>query len=162
MLLLVISAMALGMAFARRQPLPLLTFRFTRRRAIGAAALLAAMLIIPLFFRTWMIEQNAYFLGFVTNPITFEGHTVELCFSEVINADPLTIEEFDTPFVIQASPTYEPGEWVSVRGIYQDNAIWPTTLIRHQGFSDVTLSLVAAVVFILLVFDRRYLKVFRH
>jgi hypothetical protein len=124
--------------------------------------LLATMLIIPLFFRTWMIEQNAYFLGFVTNPTAFEGHTVELCFSEVINTDPLTIEEFDAPFVVQAPLAYELGEWVSVRGIYQDSAIWPTTLIRHQGFSDVTLSLVAVVVFVVLVFDRQYLKVFRH
>jgi len=160
-LLLVISAMALGLAFAQRQRLPLLTFRFTRRRVIEAATLLAAMLIIPLFFRTWMIEQNAYFLGVVTNPAAFEGQTVELCFSEVVKTDPLTIEEFDTPFVMQTSSSYELGEWVSVRGIYQDNAIWPATLIRHQGFSDVTLSLVAAVVFVVLLFDRRYLKVFR-
>lgn len=161
-LLLVVSAMALGIAFARRQRPPLLTFRFTRRRVIGAAGLLAAMVLIPLFFRTWMIEQNAYFLGFVTNPVAFEGQSVELCFSEVVNTNPLTIEEFDTSFVVQAPPTYELGEWVSVRGIYRDSAILPTTLIRHQGFSDVMLSLAAAVVFVLLVFDIRYLKVFRH
>ena len=161
-LLMVVSAIALGMILGRQQQLPLLTFRFTRRRVIGAVGLLAATLIIPLFFRTWMIEQNAYFLGFVTNPAAFEGQTVELCFSEVVNTNPLTIEEFDTSFVVQAPPTYDLGEWVSVRGIYQDNAIWPTTLIRHQGFSDVTLSLVAAIVFIVLVFDRRYLRVFRH
>jgi len=157
-LLLVVSAMTLGMIFGRRQPLSLLTFRFTRQRVIGAAALLAAMLIIPLFFRTWMVGQNAYFLGLVTNPTAFEGQTVELCFSEVVNTNPLTIEEFDTSFVMQTSSTYDLGEWVSVRGIYQNNAIWPTTLIRHQGFSDVALSLVAAVVFIVLVFDRRHIK----
>jgi hypothetical protein len=109
-----------------------------------------------------MIEQNAYFLGFVTNPAAFEGQNVELCFSEVINVDPLAIEEFDTSFVVQARSTYELGEWVSVRGIYQNGTIRPTLLIRHQSFSDVTLSLVAAVAFILLVFDIRYLRVFRH
>jgi len=161
-LLLVMSAIALGVIFGRRYQLPLLTFRFTRQRVIGATGLLTVMLIIPLFSRSWMVEQNAYFLGFVTNPTAFEGQTVELCFSEVVNTHPLTIEEFDTSFVVQAPPAYDLGEWVSVRGIYQDNAIWPTTLIRHRGFSDVTLSLVAAVAFVLLVFDVRYLKVLRH
>ncbi len=156
-LLLVISAIAIGVIFGKRQQLSLLTFRFTRWRVIGTAGLLAAILIIPLFFRTWMIEQNAYFLGFVTNPAAFEGQSVELCFSEVINTDPLTIEEFDTSFVVQAPSTYELGEWVSIRGIYKDGAIWPETLIRHQGFSDVMLSLAAALVFILVVFDIRYL-----
>jgi len=157
-LLLIVSAIALGMIFGRRQPLSLLTFRFTRQRVIGATALVAVMLIIPLFFRTWMVGQNAYFLGFVTNPTAFEGQTVELCFSEVVNTNPLTIEEFDTSFVVQTSSTYDLGEWISVRGIYQNNAIWPTTLIRHQGFSDVTLSLVAAIAFVAVVLDRRYLK----
>ena len=101
-----------------------------------------------------MIERNAYYLGFITSPAAFEGQRVELCFSEVIATEPLTIEEFDTPFILQTPATFTPGEWVSVRGIYQDSAIWPTTLIRHQGFSDVTLSLIAGVAFGFLMFSK--------
>jgi thiosulfate reductase cytochrome b subunit len=159
-LLLVISAITLGVAIGRRQQLPLLTFRFTRWRILGAAGLLAAILVIPFIFQTWMVKQNAYFLGFVTNPAAFAGQSVELCFSKVVHANPLTIEEFDTSFVVRTSSMHKVGEWVSVRGIYEDSVIWPATLIRHQGFADVMLSLVAAVTFVILMFDSRYLKVF--
>jgi hypothetical protein len=160
-LLLVVSAIALGIGLGRRRQLPLLTFRFTRRRIIGAVVLLATTLSIPLFSQTWMVQQNAYFLGFVTNPAAFEGQKVELCFSEVVNTNPLTIEEFDKPFVVQSPPIFTRGEWISVRGIYRDNAIRPTMVVRHRGFSDVTLSLAAAFVFGWMVFDKRYLNVFR-
>ena len=158
--LLVISAIALGLALSQRQQWSLLMCRLTRRRVLGALALVVIALILPLFFRTWMIERNAYFLGFVTSPAAFEGQSVELCFSEIVATDPLTIEEFDTQFILQTPTTFTRGEWVSVRGIYQNESIRPTTLIHHQGFSDVTLSLIAAVVFVVLMFDVRYLKLF--
>jgi hypothetical protein len=145
--LLVVSAIAIGVALGQRQQWPALRLRLTRWRLLSAAALLVVALTLPLFFRTWMIERNAYYLGFVTNSAAFEGQRVELCFSEVIATEPLTIEEFDTPFILQAPVTFTIGEWVSVRGVYQDGAIWPTTLIRHQGFSDVILSLIAVVAF---------------
>lgn len=150
--LLVVSAIAIGMALGQRQRWPALRLWLTRRRLLGAAALLIVAFVLPLFFRAWMIERNAYYLGFVTNPVAFEGQSVELCFSEVIATEPLTIEEFDTPFILQAPATFTTGEWVSVRGIYQDGTIWPTTLIRHHGFSDVTLSLIAVVAFGFLMF----------
>jgi hypothetical protein len=152
--LLVVSAIAIGVALGQRQQWPALRLRLTRGRLLGATALLVVVLTLPLFFRAWMVERNAYYLSFVTNPAAFEGQQVELCFSEVIATEPLTIEEFDTPFILQAPATFTTGEWVSVRGIYQDGAIWPTTLIRHQGFSDVTLSLIAVVAFGLLMFSR--------
>ncbi len=160
-LLLVGSAIALGLALGQKQPQPLLTLRLTRWRIWGAIVLLVLALVIPLFFRSWMIERNAYFLSFVTNPAAFEGQNVELCFSEVVDTEPLTIEEFDTQFVVQTSAAVSVGDWVSVRGIYQNGVIRPGTLIRHQGFSDVTLSLVAATVFLLLLFDRQYIGVLR-
>jgi hypothetical protein len=153
--LLVVSAIAIGLALSRRQQWSALTWRLTRRRLLSATALLIVALTLPLFFREWMIERNAYYLGLVTNPAAFEGQSVELCFSEVIATEPLTIEEFDTPFVLQTPAAFTIGEWVSVRGIYQDGAIRPTTLIRHHGFSDVSLSLVAIVAFGFLMFDFR-------
>jgi hypothetical protein len=152
--LLVVSAIAIGMALCQRRQWSALRLRLTRGRLLGTAALLIVALTLPLFFRAWMIERNAYYLGFVTSPAAFEGQRVELCFSEVITTEPLTIEEFDTPFILQTPATFTPGEWVSVRGIYQDGAIWPTTLIRHQGFSDVTLSLIAGVAFGFLMFSK--------
>ncbi|MBN1219452.1 MAG: metal-dependent hydrolase [Anaerolineae bacterium] len=156
--LLVVSAIALGVALSQRQLWPAFTLRLTRWRVLAAVFLLGVALVMPLCFRGWMIEQNAYYLGFVANPSAFEGQSVELCFSEVIAAAPVTIEEFDTPFVLQTSEAFTPGEWVSVAGIYQDGVIQPTVLIRHRGFSDVVLSVIAAVVFVLLVVDGRILK----
>jgi hypothetical protein len=158
--LLVISAIAIGLALSQRQQRGLLMFRLTRRRVLGALALVVITVILPLFFRTWMIERNAYYLGFVTNPAAFEGQSVELCFSEIVATSPPTIEEFDTQFILQTPTTIIQGEWVSVRGIYQNGVIRPTTLVHHQGFSDVTLSLIAAVVFVVLLFDVRYLELF--
>jgi hypothetical protein len=155
---LVVSAIALGVALGRRRSWPAFTLRLARGRVLAAMALLGAALVIPLFFREWMVERNTYYLGFVANPAAFTGQSVELCFSEVIAAAPVTIEEFDMPFVLQTSAVFTPGEWVSVRGVYQDGVIQPTVLVRHQGFSDVVLSLIAAVMFVLLVMDRQMLK----
>jgi hypothetical protein len=150
--LLVVSAIAIGVALGQRQQWSALRLRLTRGRLLGATALLVVALILPLFSRALMVERNAYYLGFATNPAAFEGQRVELCFSEVIAAEPLTIEEFDAPFILQTPATFTVGEWVSVRGVYRDGAIWPTALIRHQGFSDVTLSLIAGVAFGFLMF----------
>ncbi len=160
-LLLVVSAMALGLALARRREWPPLILRLTWRRLAGATVLVITALILPLFFRGWMVEQNAYSLGFVTHRAAFEGQSVELCFSQVIAADPPTIVEFDRPFILQTPAAFTVGEWVSVRGIYEHGASWPTTLIRYQGFGDVSLSLVGAAVFGVLMFDRQYLNIFK-
>ncbi len=157
-MLLVISAMGIGAAFGQRRHWPPLRPRLTRQRILIAAALIVAALIVPLFFRQWMVQQNAYYLGFAANPETFTGHSVELCFSEVIATGPVTVEEFDKPFVLQTPDSFTNGEWVSVRGIYQDGRIHPITLIRHRGFSDVGLSLIAAVAFIFLIIDRRQVQ----
>jgi hypothetical protein len=129
-------------------------------RLIGALALLTGAILLPLFFRQWMIGGNAYYLAFIQQPDAFAGQSVELCFSEVIATDPPVIEEFDSPFELQTSETLRAGEWVSVRGIYENGVIRPTVLIRHRGFSDVSLSLIAAVVFVFLVFDWKWLRAF--
>ena len=99
---------------------------------------------------------DAYFLGFVADPAAFEGKSVELCFSEIVATDPaVLIEEFDTSFELETSDEFSVGEWVSVRGVYQAEKIYPTTLIRHRGFSDVGLSLIAALVFVVLMIDMK-------
>lgn len=156
--LLIIAAIAIGLALSKRSEWPRLVVQLSRRRVVGALALTITALIIPLFFGQWMIQRNAYYLDFVTNPAEFEGKRVELCFSEVIGTDPLLIEEFDTPFVLHTSEPLATGEWVSVRGIYRDGAIDPQILVRHQGFSDVTLSLIAAVAFIFLILDPFHMR----
>ncbi|RMG90948.1 MAG: hypothetical protein D6706_18710, partial [Chloroflexi bacterium] len=102
-LLLVTSAMALGLALRDRQQWPPLILRLTRPRLAGGLALLLAALLIPLFWRQWMVERNAYYLGFMARPAAFEGQNVELCFSEVIATNPPTIEEFDASFTLQTS-----------------------------------------------------------
>ncbi len=153
LLLLVISAVALGVALSRQRKWPRLTFRLSRWRLLGAIILVFAAIIIPLLFRQQMIDRNAYYLDFVTNPAAFEGRVVELCFSEVIATVPPTIEEFDVPFVLQTPATFTQGEWLSVRGVFQNGSIRPALLVRHRAFSDVGLSLVAAVLFAFLMFD---------
>jgi len=157
-ILLVVSAIGIGFALARKGQWPPLLYRFTRRRLAAAAMLLLVAFTIPLFFRQWMIDQNAYYLGFVTNPDAFAGQTVELCFSEVIQSQPPTVEEFDRAFVLQTSRPFEPGEWVSLRGVYQNGEIVPAMLVRHRGFSDVGLSLIAALALAVLLIDSQQLQ----
>jgi hypothetical protein len=159
-MLLVVAAIALGVALSQRQRWAVVRLRLTRLRLIGALALLTGAILLPLFFRQWMIGGNAYYLAFIQQPDAFAGQSVELCFSEVIATDPPVIEEFDSPFELQTSETLRAGEWVSVRGIYENGVIRPTVLIRHRGFSDVSLSLIAAVVFVFLVFDWKWLRAF--
>lgn len=153
-ILLLVSAMGIGIALTRRGHWSPLVLMLTGRRMLTAGLLLGVVLLTPLFFRTWMLEQNAYYLDVVVHPAAYEGQTVELCFSEVIATEPPTIEEFDTPFELTEA-TLIPGEWVSVRGSYQDGRIAPSLLVRHRGFSDVTLSLVAVVALAYLLFDVR-------
>ena len=155
--LLVVSAIAIGVALGRKAQSPPVTVQFTKKRWAAAGLLLAAALVVPLFFRQWMIDRNAYYLGFVTNPVAFAGQMVELCYSEVVATQPVTIEEFDTPFLLETLPTLAAGEWVSVRGVYQNGVIQPETLVQHRGFSDVSLSLIAAVAFIFLVIDKQFI-----
>jgi len=158
-LLLVGSAMAVGLAWSHRRVWPRLIFCFTRRRLAGAAGLTLLALLIPLFFQGWMIEQNAYYLGFAVNPAAFEGQTVELCFSEVIATRPPTVEEFDRPFRLDDQTTgLNRGEWLSLRGVVQNGAIRPTKLIIHRDFSDLIVSLAAAVAFIFLMIDLETLR----
>lgn len=156
--LLVISAIAIGVALSRRAGWSPLTLRFTWWRLFGAAILFLVAVVLPLFFRQWMIERNAYYLGLVVNPEAYEGQSVELCFSEVIAGQPPTIEEFDTPFVLQTSSSLTQGEWVSVRGVYHQGLIKPVALIRHRGFSDVGLSAIAAIALGLLLIDGQQVK----
>ncbi len=151
-LLLVVSAMALGAALARPPRGSLFRLRLTRARLLGSLALLAAAGLLPLLWQGWMIKANAYYLGFVANPAAFEGQPVELCFSEVLTAQPPVIEEFDRPFRLESPANLVPGEWVSVRGVYRQGVIRPVTLIHHQAFGDVSLSLVAVVGFLVLMF----------
>jgi len=160
--LLLISVAGIGLALSRRQGWLPVNMQITRRRLAAASLLLVAALVVPLFFRQWMIKQNAYYLGVVANPSAYEGQPIELCFSEVIATQPLTIEEFDTPFGLQSSQPLSLGSWVSVRGVYQNGAVRPTTLVRHQGFSDVGLSLAAAIAFGVLMIDARHLKMVRN
>lgn len=156
--LLVISAIGIGIAVGRRREMPPVAMRLTRPRILSAVALLAVALVLPFFFRQWMIQQNAYYLGFVTNPKMFEGQEVELCFSEVIASQPAIIEEFDVSFRLHTSASLTKGEWISVRGIYKNGQIEPAVLIHHSEFSDVSLSLIAALVFGVLLVDRQQLN----
>lgn len=145
--LLVLAAIGIGAALVRCRQWPAISIRLSRYRLVGAISLLIVAAVLPLFFQQRMIDQNAYDLGFVTQPLAFEGQSVELCFSEIIATEPVTIEEFDVAFAIQTSEHFVKGDWLSIRGVYQDGHILPTTIVRHRGFSDVTLSLIAACAF---------------
>lgn len=159
-LLLLVSAIALGAAWGQARQWPRLRLRLERRRLAAAAALLGLALLLPLPFAGWMVQANAYYLGFVTQPAAFEGQRVELCFSEVVAVEPVMIEEFDRRFELAPGPALAPGEWVSVRGLYRAGLIEPEVLVRHQGFADVTVSLVAAVMLGLILWRGRFSEMF--
>jgi hypothetical protein len=105
-----------------------------------------------------LVERNAYYLAFFADPAAWQGATVELCFSEIVAVDPPVVEEFDTRLPIAGGPSDWPGDdrplavgdWVSLRGVYQDGALHPTLLVRHQKSSDLLLSVLAGAIFVLL------------
>ena len=150
----------LGMGRGGREwsPAPRLKRRMNRRLYLGAALLVAAALVIPWLTRHWLVERNAYYLAFFADPPAWQGATVELCFSEIVAADPPVVEEFDTRLRIAAGPERRQGDelplavgdWVSLRGVYRDGAIRPTLLVRHQKSSDLLLSALAGAAFALL------------
>lgn len=160
LLLLVLGAMGIGAALVSRSawPPPPLRLRPGRDRKtyLYSALLVALALAIPLFTRDWLVERDAYHLRFFADPPAWEGATVELCFSEIVAADPLMVEEFDTrlPLAMDASPWNEGGlavgDWVSLRGIYRNGAIHPTLIVHHSKTGDVWLSALAGVAFLLL------------
>jgi hypothetical protein len=170
LLLLVLGAMGVGAALASRSTWssPVIDFRPTmeRKSLLYAGLLLGAAAVIPLFTRGWLVQRNAYYLGFFANPSAWEGATVELCFSEIVAERPLMIEEFDTrlPLAFEDSSVsarvLAVGDWVSLRGVYRDGAIHPTVIDYHQKSSDVLLSALAGIAFVCLwlppgVFRRR-------
>lgn len=155
-LLLLVSAIALGAAWVLARQWPPLRLCLDRRRWAAAAALIGLALLLPLPFAGRMVRANAYYLGFVTHPAAFEGQPVELCYSEVISAEPVIIEEFDRRFELAPGPALAPGEWVSLRGLYRAGLIEPEMIVRHPGFADVTVSLVAAVMLGLILLRGRY------
>jgi hypothetical protein len=132
--------------------------RISRRRGLGAALLVAGALVLPWLTRQTLIERNAYYLAFFTDPPAWQGATVELCFSEIVAADPPVVEEFDARLPIVAGPEgwsgderpLTVGDWVSLRGVYRDGALRPTLLVHHQKSSDVLLSALAGAIFVLL------------
>lgn len=159
-LLLLVSAIALGVALVRARQWPPLRLRLSRQRLAAAAALTGVALLLPLPFAGRMVEANAYYLGFVSDPAAFEGRRVELCYSQVISAEPAVVEEFDRQFELAAGLPLAPGEWVSVRGLYRAGVIEPEVIVRHRGFADVTVSLAAAVMLGLILWRGHYSRIF--
>ena len=147
MVLMVVSAMAIGMALSHQKGWPALRVVLSWRRVGGAMILVVIACLIPLFFREWMIERNAYYLGFMINPGAFEGETVEFCFSKVVGVSPPVIQEFDRSFELSRSTPLRVGDWISVRGVYQEGVVEPVRLVYHHNFSDIYLSLVGAGAF---------------
>ena len=132
--------------------------RISRRLTLCAALLAAGALALPWLTRQALVERNAYYLAFFADPPAWQGATVELCFSEIVAADPPVVEEFDARLPIAAGPEGWPGDgrplavgdWVSVRGVYRDGALHPTLLVHHQESSDLLLSALAGVILVLL------------
>ncbi len=132
--------------------------RISPRRCLGAALLVAGAVALPWLTRQALIGRNAYYLAVFSNPSAWQGATVELCFSEIVAADPPVVEEFDARLPIAAGPEgwsgdgrpLAVGDWVSVRGVYRDEALHPTLLVRHQKSSDLLLSALAGAILVLL------------
>jgi hypothetical protein len=161
-LLLLVGALGCGAALISRARRARLgadwSPRISWRRCLGAALLVAGAITMPWLTRQVLIERNAYYLAFFTDPPAWQGATVELCFSEIVAADPPVVEEFDARLPIVAGPEGWPGDerplavgdWVSLRGVYRDGALHPTLLVHHQKSSDLLLSALAGAIFVLL------------
>jgi hypothetical protein len=159
-LLLAMGGLGLAAALIGRSGWPPLALRQSSRRSarthLYSALLVGAAVLIPWITRDWVVARNAYQLGFFAEPGAWEGNAVNLCFSEIISTDPITVEEFDTHLVlapdgaVAAERPLAVGDWVSLRGVYQDGAIHPTLFVRHSKTADVLLSGLAGFAFILL------------
>jgi hypothetical protein len=163
-LLLLVGALGCGAALvsrarhARAEPGAAWSLCVGRRRYLGAALMVAGALGLPWLTRQALVERNAYYLAFFADPPAWQGVTVELCFSEIVAADPPVVEEFDARLPIAAGPQGWPGDerplavgdWVSLRGIYRDGALHPTLLVHHQKSSDLLLSVLAGAIFVVL------------
>jgi hypothetical protein len=127
-----------------------------RRTYLYSALLAAAAIVIPLFTREWVVARNAYHLGFFADPPAWEGRAVQLCFSEIVSAEPPVVEEFDTRLrlVFDEGPAIDAslttGDWVSLRGVYRQGAIHPNLMVRHSKTSDLWLSALAGLAFVVL------------
>jgi hypothetical protein len=159
-LLLVAGAMGIGAALASRSGW---SRSVLGRRAKGgkrtflySALLVVAAMAIPLFTREWVVARNAYHLGFFADPPAWEGKVVQLCFSEIVSADPPVVEEFDTRLrlVFDEMPAIDAnlttGDWVSLRGVYRQGAVHPNLMVRHSKTSDLWLSALAGLAFVVL------------
>jgi hypothetical protein len=116
-------------------------YRFSLNKAGYSASLLLLAAVIPLFTRQALITQNAYGLAFIQHPESFNGNTVELCVSEVVKDSPLTIEEFDRPFILHSTESVPKGAWLSVRGVYRDGLIQPSLIFPIERSYDPILSI---------------------
>ncbi len=159
-LLLLGGALGLAAALISRSRWPPLATRLASKSGTRtypySVLLIGAILLIPWFTREWVVARNAYQLGFFADPQAWEGRSVNLCFSEIVSTDPITVEEFDTRLVlapdgaVAAERPLAVGEWVSLHGVYRDGAIHPTLIVRHSKTSDVLLSGLAGFAFVLL------------
>jgi hypothetical protein len=159
-LLLVAGAMGIGAALASRsgwsRPVLGRRARGGKRTFLYAALLVVAAMAIPLFTREWVVARNAYHLGFFADPTAWEGKVVQLCFSEIVSADPPVVEEFDTRLrlVFDEMPAIDAnlttGDWVSLRGVYRQGAVHPNLMVRHSKTSDLWLSALAGLAFVVL------------
>jgi hypothetical protein len=158
LLLLVVGAMGIGAALVSRPdwppPAPRFRRRADRKTYLYSMLLVAAAMVIPLLTRGWLVERNAYHLAFFADPPAWEEAAVELCFSEIVAANPLIVEEFDTRLRLATDEPLAVGDWVSLRGVYRDGAIHPTLIVHHQKSSDVLLSALAGGAFVLLWLPR--------
>jgi hypothetical protein len=161
-LLLLVGALGCGVALVSRARHARLdaawSLRVNWRRCLCAALMAAGALVLPWLTRQALVERNAYYLAFFADPSAWQGATVELCFSEIVAADPPVVEEFDARLPIAACPQGWPGDgrplaagdWVSLRGVYRDGALHPTLLVHHQKSSDLLLSALAGAICVLL------------
>jgi hypothetical protein len=159
-LLLLVGAMGIGAALASRsgwsRPMLGRWSKGGKRTFLYSALLVAAAVAIPLFTREWVVERNAYHLGFFADPPAWEGTVVQLCFSEIVSVDPPVVEEFDTRLhlVFDEVPALDTnltkGDWVSLRGVYRQGAIHPNLIVRHSKTSDLWLSALAGLAFVVL------------
>ncbi len=167
-LLLLVGVLGCGAALVSRarharlgagwSPALRLKRHISRRLYLYVALLVAGALALPWLTRQALVERNAYYLAFFADPPAWQGATVELCFSEIVAADPPVVEEFEARLPIATGPAGWPddrrplavGDWVSLRGVYRDGALHPTLLVHHQESSDLLLSALAGVILVLL------------
>lgn len=123
---------------------------FKTKNLYAAFFIAIISLSFPLLTAKSMVDQNIEYLNFSRYPDKWQNKEVGLNFSEVISGNPLTIIERGVKIEVVTDEKFKKGDFISVKGIYENGKIHPDKLYKHRGLLKLWLSFPALILIIIL------------